>query len=152
MKLRDFLLGRPMQVVGFGVLVWAIPLVVSLLLSDVREHNRLLFKTIMPVVLTAVVCVFGVLGFGRVRSGFVREGLNMGLTWMLMGVGLDMGLFWEGPMSMPMAQYFTEIGPAYLIHPIILLAMGGALQNRFDALLKSINEATIRGLQQRPSD
>ena len=145
-------MGRPMQVVGFGVLVWAIPLVVSLLLSDVRELNRPLFKTIMPVVLTAVVCAFGVLGFIRVRGGFVREGLNMGLTWMFMSVGLDMGLFWEGPMSMPMNEYFTDVGLLYLIDPIVLVAMGVVLKGRFDTLMASINEATIRGLTQAAKD
>lgn len=137
-----------MQVVGYGVLVWLIPLGVSLVLGDLRTHHRATYATIMPLVQAAVVCIFGAMGFRRVRSRFVREGLNMGLTWMAMGVALDMGLFWEGPISMPMGQYVAEIGLTHLINPIILLAMGGTLQNRFEALTKSINEATIRGLTQ----
>lgn len=146
MTIRDFFQGRPMQVVGYGVMLWAIRLAVSTLLAAVGVTSAPMLSMLMLLALTASVCIFGVMGFRPVRAHFVREGLNMGLTWMLMGLGLDLGLYLEGFMKMPMAEYVTTIAFGYAVYPIILLAMGAALQNRFEALSKSINEATIRGL------
>jgi len=146
MNWREFFKGRPMQVVLYGLLLWAIPLAISFMAFGLKTTNPPFFETIMAVVLAVSVGIFGVMGFRGIRAHFVREGLSMGLTWMGMSIALDMGLFLEGPMKKPLGDYFTDIGLTYLIYPVIMLAMGAALQNRFEALSKEINEATIRGI------
>jgi len=42
------------QVISYGLLIWAVPFVVAMIIFPLRTSNRSLFESIMPVVLIAV--------------------------------------------------------------------------------------------------
>jgi len=52
--------------------------------------------------------------------------MTAGCLWMGMNWLLDAAMFSHGPMKMTLAHYVTEIGPAYLIIPVITTGLGAA--------------------------
>jgi hypothetical protein len=116
-----------------GVLVWLIPFVVAFLIFPLRESSRPLFESIMPVAVAAAVAGAALSYFRRVHAGFVREGLMLGLLWLVISVGMDAPLMlFGGPMQMTVPQYAADIGLTYLLMPVITGAMGAALARRGD--------------------
>lgn len=119
-----------LKVGGFGFLTWLIPFVVSVLISPLRESQRPLFESIMPVVVTVCVVFFSSLYLTRVERGFQREGLTLGLAWFTINIVVDLLLFSEGPMKMTFADYMMDIGLTYLIIPSVTFGYGFLLQRK----------------------
>ena len=65
----------------FGFLVWLIPFAISFVINPIRQSNRIMFESIMPVVLAGVVVIFIMLYFKNASSVSVWEGLRVGLIW-----------------------------------------------------------------------
>ena len=105
-----------------GLLVWLVPFLVALCLSRVRADDRLLFESLMPVVL-AVTAV----GFALVRPAAVSSpvrGLLIGVAWLAISICLDLMMFTHGPMKMSLVNYMKDIGLTYLMFPVITLGLG----------------------------
>jgi hypothetical protein len=122
------------KAVGFGLLAWGIPLVVAVAIFPLKRAGDPLFETIMPLVVTLCAIFFANAYFSRVNSGFVREGLLMGLMCMATSLALDSCLFTHGPMKMPLMTYLKDIGFGYLIFPTITLGLGWAKEGRGNAI------------------
>ncbi|HSD57630.1 MAG TPA: hypothetical protein VLB04_05570 [Methanotrichaceae archaeon] len=112
----------------YGFLTWLIPFLVSVLIFPLHQTERPLFESIMPVVIVACAVFFSVLYFRRVTSGFQREGAWLGAAWLAISLFIDLLLFMEGPMKMPLADYLKDIGLTYLIIPIITIGFGYLLE------------------------
>jgi len=115
------------RAVLYGVAVWAVPFVVALIIRPLRESDRALFESIMPVAVAAAAAFLGWSYFRRVHSLYAREGILLGLLWMAMSIVFDLPLMLSPPMNWTLAQYFADIGLTYLIIPIVTIAMGVAL-------------------------
>jgi hypothetical protein len=114
----------------FGFLSWLIPFLVSIpfystqggLLVDV-----FLFKSIMIVVGSLVGTVLMVWLFLRIREGYLREGILIGFTWLIINWVMDWLVLL--PMSgMDVSTYFSQIGIRYLVIPVIAVSMGFVLE------------------------
>jgi len=112
----------------YGFLTWLIPFLVSVLIFPLHQTERPLFESIMPVVIVACAVFFSVLYFRRVTSGFQREGARLGTAWLAISLFIDLLLFMEGPMKMPLADYLKDIGLTYLIIPMITIGFGYLLE------------------------
>jgi ABC-type tungstate transport system substrate-binding protein len=112
----------------FGFLVWAIPFAVAFMIFGIRESNRPLFESIMPVVLTGCAVLFSVLYFKKADKTSTTEGLKLGLIWLVISLIIDLGMFMQGPMKMPLVDYIADIGFTYLIIPIITTGCGHLLE------------------------
>lgn len=112
----------------YGFLVWLGPFAVSVLIYPLRSAQRPLFESIMPVVITACAVFFSVLYLGNVTSGFLREGIRLGATWLVISLSIDLLLFMEGPMKMSLLDYVKDIGLTYLIIPTITIGFGYLLE------------------------
>jgi hypothetical protein len=62
-----------------------------------------------------------------VREHYVREGILLGLAFVLANLLFDLCMFSVGPMQMPLFRYFKEIGIAYSIMPIISFGIAWTL-------------------------
>jgi len=112
----------------FGLLVWLIPFAVAFVIFPIRESSRPLFESIMPVAISVATVVFGVLYFRIVPSKYLREGVLIGLIWLVMCLLIDMPLMLlGGPMQMTLWEYVADIGVTYLMIPVITVGMGVAL-------------------------
>ena len=108
----------------YGLLVWAIPFVVAILILPIRDSNRPLFESIMPVavVFSTVVCT--ILYSKKAGVGSARDGLLLGLLWMLISLAIDALMFSRGPMKMTLRGYIDDIGITYLMIPVITKGFG----------------------------
>ncbi len=111
----------------FGFLVWLVTFAVAFAISPIHESSRPLFESIMPVATAIIVVPLGVVYFRRIRRRFMREGLRLGLLWVLMCVAIDAPLRLLGwPMYMTVPEYLADIGVAYLMIPVITVGIGAA--------------------------
>ncbi len=94
----------------YGLFVWLIPFIVAFLIFPIRENDRPLFESIMPVAVTITVVVFSFLYFKKVDAAFLKEGLLLGVIWFLICIAIDLVLFSSGPMKMGFVDYVKDIG------------------------------------------
>jgi hypothetical protein len=111
----------------FGFLLWLIPFVVSVLIFPLRATQRPLFESIMPVVIAAWTVFFCILYLTSIKEGFQKEGILIGVIWLCMSIVLDLMLFMEGPMKMPLLDYTEDIAITYLMIPAITIGFGYVL-------------------------
>jgi uncharacterized membrane protein YpjA len=109
----------------YGFFIWIIAFAVAFAIFPVRESNRPLFESIMPVVLAAATVVLAFRYFKGVRQGFAREGVLLGVVWMALNVAIDLPFMLSpSPMQMSLGEYVSDIGATYLLIPIITSGMG----------------------------
>jgi hypothetical protein len=114
----------------YGLLVWVIPFVVAIFIFPLRNNERPLFESIMPVVLTLATVLFSVLYFKKVDKNFVKEGLLLGILFFAVSLAIDLLMFMQGPMKMAFVDYMKDIGITYLLIPIITVGFGYLLEKR----------------------
>ena len=111
-----------------GFLIWLIPFVISFIIFSLRETNRPLFESIMPVVLTAVVIVFSLLLITKKENKPIKEGILVGVSWFVLSLFIDLLLFLpESPMQMTLGDYMMDIGLTYVLIIIIPIGIGYSL-------------------------
>ena len=121
---------RVWKIVLYGILTWLIPFVVSMAIFPLHDGERPLFESIMPVVVVGCAVVFGALYLRRLEAAFLREGLVIGLAWLVISLVIDLPLFSAGPMAMPLTDYIKDIGLTYLIIPVVTVGMGYLLEKK----------------------
>lgn len=112
-------------IILFGFLIWLIPFAVSFFIFPLRSSSRPLFESIMPVVLTSAVVLFTVRYLSRINREFIKEGIFIGIVWLVISLAIDLILFIpESPMQMTLSDYLMDIGITYLIILIIPVGSG----------------------------
>ena len=114
----------------YGFLVWVIPFIVTFLIFPIRTSNRALFESIMPVVITISVVFFTNIYFRKLNKNFLREGLIVGIIWLVISIAIDLLMFMQGPMKMSFSNYIMDIGLTYLIIPTITIGFGYLIEKR----------------------
>jgi hypothetical protein len=120
-------------IIGFGFLVWLIPFSASFPIIELRESNRALFESIMPVVLTLTVLLFSILFFKKVDKEYFKEGIIVGFIWFILSIMINLIMFLPGnsPMHMDFISYMMDIGLTYLIILSIPVCIGFLLENKY---------------------
>ena len=111
---------------GFAVLAWLVPFLMSVCIYPWRQAQRPLFEIVMSLTLTANTALLGLLYLRRPRRSRVVQAIWAGAIWMAANWALDLLMFTSGPMQMPPGQYVSEIAGAYLVIPVITVALGWA--------------------------
>jgi hypothetical protein len=123
--------------VGFAVLAWLVPFVVSVFIFPLKRSHPPLFESVMGVTLAASTVLLGCIYLRRsARRSLVAQGARVGLIWMFANWVLDALMFSGGPMKMSFGEYVMDIGIAYLMIPVITVGLGAlagaALRGRID--------------------
>lgn len=116
------------QALLYGVAVWAVPFIAAMLIFPLRESERPLFESIMPVVVTFSVVIFGVTYLTKADKNYMRESVLIGIIWLVISLLIDLLIFMWGPMKMSIADYMKDIGVTYLMIPIITTGLGKVLE------------------------
>lgn len=114
----------------YGFLVWLIPFIVAFSIFPIRESNRALFESIMPVAITICVVFFAHHYFKKVDNAYKKEGISLGLIWLAISFVIDLAMFMQGPMKMTFTNYIIDIGLTYLMIPVITVGFGYLLEKR----------------------
>ena len=124
-------MNKYIKLMGFGFFIWLLPFIISFLILPVRNENRVLFESIMPVVVVFVVVVFSHIYFKKLEKNLVREGIIAGIIWFLISIIIDLFMFLpETPWHMGIIDYMMDIGLTYLIILIIPIGSGFLLNKR----------------------
>jgi len=118
----------------FGFLLWLIPFAVSVLIFPLRISQRSLFESIMPVVIAVWTVFFTIFYLFRIKSNFLKEGIFIGIAWLLMSIVLDLMIFIVGPLKMPLWDYATDIAVTYLMIPAITSGFGYLMEHRAEKI------------------
>ena len=116
-------MNKYLKAVLFGFSLWVIPFAVSVLILPLRITQRPLFESIMPVVIAVWTVFFSMLYLTRIDENFLREGIFIGILWLLFSIVLDLMVF-QGPLKMPLQDYVSDIAVTYLIIPTIAIGFG----------------------------
>jgi hypothetical protein len=115
----------------FGFLSWLVPFVFSFLFFSPKGElliNQLLFKNIMIVSATWFTAFLIIKYFKIVDKNYVKEGLLLGLLWMVINLVLDMVTL--VPMGKTIGDYLPQIGLGYLMIPAMTVLAGKILENK----------------------
>jgi len=115
----------------YGLAVWVIPFLVAIMIFPIRITDRPLFESIMPVVVALCVVIFSASYLRRVQSEHLKEGVVLGIAWLMISTMLDLLMFLpESPMRMDIADYMKDIGLTYLMIPTITIGFGYLCEKR----------------------
>lgn len=115
---------RYLRIVIYGFLVWLITFVISVAMTPIKFYSGQLFDSLIPVALAIVVIVSLAFYFRNMPAGFFREGILLGVVWLVLSILLDLPLFSEGPMKMSFGDYMIDIGFTYLLIPATTIGLG----------------------------
>jgi hypothetical protein len=110
------------RAVGYGVALWLVPFVVSLLLFGIRENNRALFESLITVVGVAGAVTASLLHFRDISKPGMAVGLEVGVAWAAISIIIDLPIF-LGLFGMSLPDYAADIALTYLAFPAITLGM-----------------------------
>ncbi len=114
----------------FALAVWVIPFAVAMFSFPIRESDRPLFESIMPVAVCAAVVIFTILYFKKVETNFLKEGILLGIIFFFVSFIIDLSMFMWGPMKMTFGEYVSDIGVTYLLIPVITIGFGYFLSKK----------------------
>lgn len=115
---------------GLGFLLWVIPFVISMVIFPIKSSDVQLFDSILAVVTVLFVTIFGIVYFMRMDTGYLREGVVIGILWLGISIVIDLLMFSQGPMAMPFLEYIKDIGLGYLVYPIVTTGLGYLMEKR----------------------
>jgi hypothetical protein len=108
---------------GFAVLAWLVPFVVSVCIFPLKKSHPPLFDSLMGTTLAGSTVVLGCAYLRRSAGNSIAQGARLGLVWMAANWLLDGLMFSSGPMKMSLGRYFADIGVAYLMIPVITIGL-----------------------------
>jgi len=103
----------------YGFLIWVVPFALAFAIYPIRQSNRALFESIMPLVLVAITLFSTFRVYKLMKRETVITGLVLGFIWALISIIIDFPIFILGPIHMTPNDYFYDIGLSYLLIPII---------------------------------
>lgn len=118
--------------IGLGFVVWLVPFVTGFLFFGPDGEmviSETFFKTIMIVVSSLTGMILALWYFKKIEEDFVREGLLLGITWLIVHWLIDLLFVAVGFFDMSVVQYFTDIGLRYFNAPIFTVGIGNALRH-----------------------
>lgn len=107
------------RVILYGIGLWLLLVAVSLILFSLEERDDALFESVKFIVLAGSTVWLTVLYLRKVIKSSLGEGLAVGVTWLAIGVLLDMVLFSLGLFNIGLGDYFKDVASSYLIMPIV---------------------------------
>lgn len=119
-----------------GFLSWLIPFAVSFLFY--KPGGELVvpyatFKSVILLVGTISGCYLLYRYFKFVEHHFIKNGIMVGLLWLVLNIVLDT-LILIPMMKSTFTAYFISIGLGYVAIPVISIAMGSILDNKLKKL------------------
>ena len=113
----------------YGFLIWLIGFAVGCVMWPIYPTHLLLFKSVMIVVMTLVGMMFIRFYFKSVTSQYKREGIRIGLVWLLLNLALDL-IVLVGLFKSDLGEYLISVGLRYLVIPILTIGIGSILDQK----------------------
>jgi hypothetical protein len=103
-----------------GFILWIVPFILAIPLFQLMGNNRIVFKSIMGLIIVAVTVLLWDLYLKKINQMYIKHALVASIVWIFISLFLDYFAFIIG-FKMPASTYFLEIATSYLAIPMILL-------------------------------
>jgi hypothetical protein len=115
------MMGSAIRIILLGLLIWAVPFGLGMVIFPVVPPVSALFDTIMVVTLAGTTAIASVIHVSRLREASLDDGLRAGSIWMLMSLLCDVPFFILGPemTRMDPVDYMADVGLSYIMIPLI---------------------------------
>ncbi|OPX60746.1 MAG: hypothetical protein A4E25_00155 [Methanobacterium sp. PtaB.Bin024] len=124
-------MNKYLKMILFGFLVWLVPFMVSFFIYPLKTAGNPLFESIMPLTLTIIVVALAYLYLKNIETGFIKEGVMIGVVWFVINIAIDLVMFLPPiPMQMTLTNYMMDVGITYLMIPVITIGMGYLLDSK----------------------
>lgn len=115
-------LKNDLKIITFGFMVWLIPTIVTYITSF--TSGLYLFEIISTLSIAITVIIFAYLYFKDLDSHFIRDGIIMGMIWIIISIVLDIVLVLLGITKLTLSQYLFYVAPIYIIIPAVTIGFG----------------------------
>ena len=121
-------MGKATRIILLGLLVWAVPFALGMMIFPVVSPASALFDTIMVVTLAGITGIASAFYVARTPTASLDDGLLAGSIWMLMSLLCDVPFFILGPEMTRMnpLDYMADVGLSYIMIPLIAGAVFAA--------------------------
>jgi hypothetical protein len=115
------MMGSAIRIILLGLLIWAVPFGLGMVIFPVVPPVSALFDTIMVVTLAGTTAIASVIHVSRLKEASLDDGLRAGSIWMLMSLLCDVPFFILGPemTRMDPVDYMADVGLSYIMIPLI---------------------------------
>ena len=107
----------------YGFLLWILPFLFSVAIFPIKKTDPAFFQSILGVVSITLMVILTVHYF-RKTQGNLKEGIFLGVIFLVVSLFFDFFFFIWGPIKMPLVAYIKEIGIGYLIYIVIPMGFG----------------------------
>lgn len=115
-------LKNDLKIITFGFMVWLIPTIVTYITSF--TSGLYLFEIISALSIAITVIIFAYLYFIDLDSHFIRDGIILGVIWIIISIVLDIILVLLGITKLTLSQYLFYVAPIYIIIPAVTIGFG----------------------------
>ncbi|MGA2967848.1 MAG: hypothetical protein ABSD69_01580 [Candidatus Levyibacteriota bacterium] len=113
----------------YGFLLWLIPFLASVVIFPLKKTDAAFYQSSLGVISIIVLVILTVHYFKKTQ-GNLKEGIFLGLIFLLISLFFDFFFFIWGPIKMPLVAYIKEIGIGYLVYPVITIGFGYLLSHQ----------------------
>lgn len=115
-------LKNDLKIITFGFMVWLIPTIVTYITSF--TSGLYLFEIISALSIAITVIIFAYIYFKDLDSHFIRDGIILGMIWIIISIVLDIILVLLGITKLTLSQYLFYVAPIYIIIPAVTIGFG----------------------------
>jgi hypothetical protein len=120
---------KTLKIAFLGFLLWLICMIISVFVWPIHDSQFMLFKSIMVVTGTLVGILLLAYYFRKVTSGFIKEGVIVGIIWFVLNIFLDL-IVLVGLLKTPLVDYLISPGIGYLCMPVMSIGVGYILSKK----------------------
>jgi len=116
-------MNKNLKIVYYGIFVWVIPSLITVTLSFFSGDMNI-FEIISAVSIAVTAIAFSYIYLNGIKSNFIKEGVLIGITWLVISIVLDLLLIIAGITQLSIINYAMYVAPLYIIIPAITIGLG----------------------------
>ena len=111
------------KIINYGLLVWLIPSLITVILGSFLAAMNI-FEIVSAAAIAVIVIIFSYLYFKGITENFIKEGILIGISWLIISIVLDIILIFLGISQLTLMNYAMYVAPLYIIIPAITIGLG----------------------------
>ena len=123
------------KIINYGLLVWLIPSLITIILGSFLAAMNI-FEIVSALAIAVTVIVFSYLFFKGITENFIKEGILIGISWLIISIVLDIILIVLGISQLSLTSYAMYVAPLYIIIPAITAGLGLYMNQRMNEAIK----------------
>lgn len=116
-------MNKNLKIAGYGFLIW---IITSLITASLGFFSSalIIYEIISAAAIAITVIIISYLYFKNIYTNFVKEGVIIGVVWLIISIILDMLMIIVGITQLSLITYTMYVAPIYLIIPVITIGRG----------------------------